>query len=105
MDVRKVIKTALLQLHIDKLRKHQQKPINSILDGRDTLVIAPTGSGKSIIYQVPALVHSTSLTLVIEPTLALIYNQVQNLQELGIGTPPGPSKRLRQCLRKPGKAN
>ena len=63
MDVRKTIKTVLYQLHIDKLRKHQQKPINSILDGQDTLVIAPTGSGKSIIYQVPALVHSASLTL------------------------------------------
>ena len=84
MDVRKTIKTALHQLHIDKLRKHQQKPINSILDGQDTLVIAPTGSGKSIIYQVPALVHSASLTLVIEPTLALIYNQVHTLKEFGI---------------------
>ena len=50
MDVKRTIKTALHQLHIDKLRKHQQAPINSILDGQDPLVIAPTGSGKSIIY-------------------------------------------------------
>lgn len=84
MDVKRTIKTALHQLHIDKLRKHQQASINSILDGQDTLVIATTWSGKSIIYQAPALVHSASLTLVIEPTLALIYNQVHTLQELGI---------------------
>ena len=47
---------AQAQLGIKKLRKHQIKPIQSILDGYDTMVIAPTSAGKSAIYQLPALV-------------------------------------------------
>ena len=74
-------------LQLDTLRKHQIQPINSILDRRDTLVIAPTGSGKSAIFQVPALVihqkHHT-WTLVIEPTLSLMEDQVQVLDPKGI---------------------
>lgn len=53
MDTKRIIKTALQKLQIEKLRKHQQAPINSILDEQDTLVIAPTGSGKCAIYQIP----------------------------------------------------
>ena len=55
MDIQKDIKYAQKQLCIEKLRKHQVKPINSILTGNDTMVIAPTSSGKSAIYQIPAL--------------------------------------------------
>lgn len=72
------------RLGIDSLRMHQHKPIKSLMNGNDTLVIAGTASGKSIIYQLPALLHEDHLTLVIEPTLSLIYNQVRSLQEHGI---------------------
>ena len=48
------IQYAQMQLGIVSLRKHQIKPIQSILDHRDTLVIAPTSSGKSAIYQIAA---------------------------------------------------
>lgn len=77
---------AQAQLGIKKLRKHQIKPIQSILDGYDTMVIAPTSAGKSAIYQLPALIKAKDRqwTLVIEPTLALIGDQVQKLQEKGI---------------------
>lgn len=77
----------MAQLHIDTLRKHQIQPIDSILDGRDTLVIAPTGSGKSAMFQIPALVMYQahhSWTLVIEPTLSLMEDQVHALKDKGI---------------------
>ena len=80
------LQQAQAQLGIKKLRKHQIKPIQSILDGYDTMVIAPTSAGKSAIYQLPALIKAKDRqwTLVIEPTLALIGDQVQKLQEKGI---------------------
>ena len=79
-----ILNPGMKVLGIEKLRAHQLKPIQSLLQGIDTIVIAGTASGKSVIYQLPALVHSDQLTLVIEPTLSLIYNQVQSLQECGI---------------------
>ena len=79
MDIRKNIKSAQKQLCIEKLRKHQVKPINSILEGNDTMVIAPTSAGKSAIYQIPALVFP-GMTLVIEPTLSLIYDQANKME-------------------------
>lgn len=66
---------------IRQLRAHQLKPIQSLMAGQDTMVIAGTGSGKSIIYQLPTLLHKNELTLVIEPTLSLIYNQVKFLRD------------------------
>jgi len=83
MDMKRSIKSAQNQLGIEQLREHQVKPINNILDGHDTMVIAPTSAGKSAIYQVPALVVS-GMTLVIEPTLSLIHDQVKKLQAHGI---------------------
>lgn len=83
MDIRQDIKSAQKKLGIEKLRKHQVKPINSILDRQDTMVIAPTSAGKSAIYQVPALIFS-GMTLVIEPTLSLMYDQTYRLKSHGI---------------------
>lgn len=79
-----ILKPGMELLGIEKLRIHQVKPIQSLLKGNDTVVIAGTASGKGLIFKLPALVHSDKLTLVIEPTLSLIYNQVQTLQEHGI---------------------
>ena len=78
------LKPAMKKMQIESLRKEQIKPIQSILKGHDTIVSAPTSMGKSLIYQLPALVHGHQLTLVIEPTLALIYDQVKKLKDLGI---------------------
>lgn len=84
MKINYAVRKAMEALQLKTLRKHQIQPIHSILEGRDTLVIAPTGSGKSAIFQVPALVmhqkHHT-WTLVIEPTLSLIEDQVQVLND------------------------
>ena len=83
MDIKKKIKTALKQLGFSKLRKYQVEPINNILAGNDTMVIAQTSAGKSAIYQVPALIFP-GMTLVIEPTISLMHDQSDKLKEHGI---------------------
>lgn len=83
MDIKHFLKPALKRLGIDKLRKHQHKPVSALLNGLDTVIVAATSSGKTVIFQLPALVYG-GLTLVIEPTLTLIYDQVRRLQEHGI---------------------
>lgn len=84
MKIRPNIKQAMETLKIEKLRKNQLKPINAILDGYDTMVIAPTSFGKSLIYLIPAIIHQDKLTVVVEPLLALMHDQVQRLRSLGI---------------------
>ena len=67
----------------DSFRPGQDKLVQSILSGRDTLGIMPTGAGKSICYQVPALLLS-GLTLVISPLISLMKDQVGALNEAGV---------------------
>lgn len=86
MKVKKSVQAAAERLGLTTLREFQLEPINSILAHQDTFVIAPTSAGKSAIYQIPAVINSEEgkWTLVIEPTLALIADQVNKLQNLGI---------------------
>lgn len=67
----------------ENFRSGQEKTVSAILDGRDVLGIMPTGTGKSVCYQVPAIVLD-GLTLVISPLIALMYDQVMALKEKGI---------------------
>ena len=86
MKLKNSVKSAMEELGLKTLRKHQNKPIDSLLNGKDTLVIYPTSSGKSAIFQIPALVKAkdNKWTLVIEPTISLIHDQVKRLKDLGI---------------------
>jgi ATP-dependent DNA helicase RecQ len=69
--------------HIRDLRPGQAEIIESVLAGRDTLAIMPTGSGKSLTYQLPALVMDGP-TLVVSPLLALIEDQFGKLKAAGV---------------------
>ena len=67
----------------DTFRLQQGQIIDTVLSGKDTLVIMPTGGGKSLCYQVPALVLE-GLTVVISPLIALMMDQVAALKENGV---------------------
>lgn len=66
-----------------QFRPGQQSIIESALSGRDCLVVMPTGGGKSICYQIPALVQD-GLTLVVSPLISLMKDQVDQLLANGV---------------------
>jgi ATP-dependent DNA helicase RecQ len=68
---------------IEHLRDGQQRVIDSVLDGKDTLAIMPTGSGKSLCYQIPARIMG-GMTVVVSPLISLMKDQLEKLGELGI---------------------
>ncbi|RTZ03400.1 DNA helicase RecQ [Flavobacterium sp. RSP49] len=67
----------------EKFRPNQEEIINCVLSGQDTLAIMPTGGGKSICFQLPALVFP-GITIVISPLIALMKDQVDSLKANGI---------------------
>jgi ATP-dependent DNA helicase RecQ len=67
----------------DSFRPLQEEIIGAVLEGRDVLAVMPTGGGKSLCYQVPAIVKG-GLTLVVSPLIALMRDQVAFLRDLGV---------------------
>ena len=68
---------------ISELREGQQEVISRVLKGEDTLAIMPTGAGKSLCYQLPAL-HLEGTTLVVSPLISLMKDQAEKLEEAGV---------------------
>src|SRR5215470_7776058 len=74
------------------LRPLQERAIRAALADRDSLVVMPTGGGKSLCYQAPAVVRG-GLTLVVSPLIALMKDQVDGLTRIGV-----PAARLDSTL-------
>lgn len=66
-----------------EFRGHQEQVIAAAMEGRDSLVLQPTGGGKSLCYQIPALLNR-GVTLVVSPLIALMHDQVIALEQLGV---------------------
>ncbi len=67
----------------DEFRPLQQDAIKNVLNKRDSLVIMPTGGGKSLIYQIPSMIFD-GLTIVVSPLISLMKDQVEQLDQFGV---------------------
>lgn len=90
----------------DDFREGQREVVGSILEGKDAVVVMPTGSGKSLCYQLPAMILE-GVTLVVSPLIALMKDQVDALQARGLpatfinSSIPEPEQRARiESLRR-----
>ncbi|CAN5782776.1 DNA helicase RecQ [soil metagenome] len=84
IDTESLILTDQLQKYFgfNTFKGHQEEIINSVLNGKDTFVIMPTGGGKSLCYQLPALI-SDGVAIIVSPLIALMKNQVDAIRNHG----------------------
>ena len=76
IDLKEALKT---QFGFNKFKGEQEKIIKNVLDGNDTFVIMPTGGGKSLCYQLPALL-TEGTAIIVSPLIALMKNQVDSIR-------------------------
>jgi len=81
--VDKLDKTLKKYFGFDNFRPGQKEVIESILSGKDTLAVLPTGGGKSLLFQLPALLQD-GITIVVSPLIALMKDQLEALEERGL---------------------
>src|SRR3712207_6742175 len=67
----------------ERFREGQQEVVEAVLEGRDTVVVMPTGGGKSLCYHLPAMMRDGA-TLVVSPLIALMKDQVDALHARGL---------------------
>src|SRR5688572_1982173 len=89
---------------IEELRPFQEQAMRANLAGRDLLLVLPTGGGKSLCFQAPALVRP-GLTLVVSPLIALMKDQVDGLRQSGVAAgmltsaqSPGERREVHEAL-------
>ncbi len=75
--------TLLARFGLEAFRPGQREAVQAALDGRDSLVVMPTGGGKSLCYQLPALAEG-GLVVVVSPLIALMSDQLRRLREAGV---------------------
>ena len=66
-----------------EFRLHQQSIIEQVINGNDAVVLMPTGGGKSLCYQIPAMARE-GVGIIVSPLIALMQDQVAALQQLGV---------------------
>jgi ATP-dependent DNA helicase RecQ len=82
-ELTRMRRTLRKTFNLDKLRPGQAEVIRSVLEGRHTLAIMPTGAGKSLCYQLPSL-HLSGMTVVVSPLISLMKDQVDKLEDVGL---------------------
>src|ERR1044072_9242262 len=82
-ELTKMKRTLRETFGLAKLRPGQAEVIRSVLEGHNTLAIMPTGAGKSLCYQLPAL-HLPGMTVVVSPLISLMKDQVDKLGQAGV---------------------
>jgi ATP-dependent DNA helicase RecQ len=101
--VRKLRNLLRRTFRLQRLRPGQREVIDSVLAGRDTLAIMPSGAGKSLCYQLPAL-QMRGTTIVVSPLIALMKDQSDKLEKRGVDTAPVNSalsaRELREAMRR-----
>ena len=68
----------------DSFREGQKESVEALLSGRDALCVMPTGAGKSVCYQIPALLQEEGVTIVVSPLISLMKDQVEALRQAGV---------------------